>query len=154
MDAPALFDRAQAPAAPNSAPPSASMAASTEDSPTLASSGAHALLDRGQVALDGEVLRRLRQSRLLSQQDLADDCWRRNIRVSIATIKRAESGRAVRFRIARELARCFGIPVVRILRADPSPPGVAGGAHVGKLGWTGIELIPLRVGSDAAFAVI
>ena len=78
------------------------------------------LLDRGQVVLDSELLRRLRQSRLLSQQDLADDCWRRNIRVSIATIKRAESGRAVRFRIAHELARCFDVPVTRIVRAAPN----------------------------------
>ena len=78
------------------------------------------LLDRGQVVLDNELLRRLRQSRLLSQQDLADDCWRRNIRVSIATIKRAESGRAVRFRIAHELARCFDVPVMRIVRSASS----------------------------------
>lgn len=76
---------------------------------------------RGQVKLDSAELRRLRQSRLLSQQDLADDCWRRNIRVSVATIKRAESGRAVRFRIAHELARCFGVPVMRLVRAQPSP---------------------------------
>lgn len=78
-----------------------------------------ALRDRGQVALDSALLRQLRRDRLLSQQELADDCWRRNIRVSIATIKRAESGRAVRFRIAHELARCFGIPVMRIVRAAP-----------------------------------
>ncbi|MBP6749676.1 MAG: hypothetical protein KA144_08555 [Xanthomonadaceae bacterium] len=51
----------------------------------------------------------------MSQQDLADDCWRRNIRVSLPTIKRAERGRAVRFRIARELARCFEVPVVRLI---------------------------------------
>ncbi|BAV98504.1 helix-turn-helix domain-containing protein [Lysobacter enzymogenes] len=75
---------------------------------------------RGQVTLDSAELRRLRQSRLLSQQDLADDCWRRNIRVSVATIKRAESGRAVRFRIAHELARCFGVPVMRLVRATPA----------------------------------
>ncbi|GMV30119.1 MAG: hypothetical protein AMXMBFR59_22440 [Rhodanobacteraceae bacterium] len=74
-----------------------------------------ALLDRGKVALDERELRRLRHGRLMSQQDLADECWKRNIRVSIATIKRAESGRAVRFRIARELARCFGVPVEQIL---------------------------------------
>lgn len=82
-----------------------------------------ALLDRGKVALDERELRRLRHCRLMSQQDLADECWKRNIRVSIATIKRAESGRAVRFRIARELARCFGVPVEQILgvRSPPTP---------------------------------
>jgi DNA-binding XRE family transcriptional regulator len=73
------------------------------------------LTQAGKILLDSAQLRQLRQSRLLSQQDLADDCWRRNIRVSIATIKRAESGHAVRFRIARELARCFDVPVMRIL---------------------------------------
>jgi len=66
---------------------------------------------KGSVTLDPDALRALRHARMLSQQDLADECWRRNIRVSIATIKRAECGQAVRFRIARELARCFEVPV-------------------------------------------
>ena len=73
-------------------------------------------LQCGRVLLDRATLRSLRQSRLLSQQDLADDCWRRNIRVSIATIKRAESGRAVRYRIARELARCFEVPTAILIQ--------------------------------------
>ncbi len=73
------------------------------------------LMQAGRIMLDSALLRHLRQSRLLSQQDLANECWRRNIRVSIATIKRAESGHAVRFRIARELARCFDVPVMQIL---------------------------------------
>lgn len=72
----------------------------------------------GRLTLDAGALRTLRNARLLSQQDLADECWRRNIRVSIATIKRAESGHAVRFRIARELARCFDVPVARLLVAS------------------------------------
>jgi DNA-binding XRE family transcriptional regulator len=72
-------------------------------------------LQRGRILLDRAALRTLRQGRLLSQQDLADDCWRRNIRVSIATIKRAESGRAVRYRIARELARCFEVPIATLM---------------------------------------
>ncbi len=74
----------------------------------------------GKVRLDSDLLRRLRQSRLLSQRELADECWRRNIQVSIATIKRAELGRAVRFRIARELARCFDLPLTRIVLSSPS----------------------------------
>ncbi|MBL8261212.1 MAG: helix-turn-helix transcriptional regulator [Xanthomonadaceae bacterium] len=80
----------------------------------------------GSVILDSGMLRRLRTARLMSQQDLADECWRRNIRVSIATIKRAEAGHAVRYRVARELARCFDVPVGDILRplervASPEP---------------------------------
>lgn len=75
-------------------------------------------LHRGHVLLDSALLRRLRQGRLMSQQDLADDCWRRNIQLSLTTIKRAEAGRAVRFRIAREFARCFDVQVTRILRTE------------------------------------
>lgn len=75
-------------------------------------------LHRGYVILDSTLLRQLRQTRLMSQQDLADDCWRRNIQLSLTTIKRAETGRVVRFRIAREFARCFDVPVTKIARMD------------------------------------
>ena len=75
-----------------------------------------ATMRKGWIQLDGDILRRLRLSRYMSQQDLANDCWHRDIRVSIATIKRAECGHPVRFRIARELARCFGVPVEQLLR--------------------------------------
>jgi transcriptional regulator with XRE-family HTH domain len=71
---------------------------------------------KGWIHLDGDILRRLRLSRYMSQQDLANDCRHRDIRVSIATIKRAECGHPVRFRIARELSRCFGVPVEQLLR--------------------------------------
>jgi DNA-binding XRE family transcriptional regulator len=81
---------------------------------------AHCLLKGGRIKLDDASLRQLRHARLMSQQDLADDCWRRNIRVSLPTIKRAESGHAVRFRIARELARCFDVPIARIIRTPPT----------------------------------
>jgi hypothetical protein len=73
-------------------------------------------LHLGHVVLDAALLRRLRQARLMSQQDLADDCWRRNIQLSLTTIKRAEAGRPVRFRIAREFARSLDVPVMRLLR--------------------------------------
>ena len=80
-------------------------------------------LQRGHVLLDSALLRRLRQARCMSQQDLADDCWRRNIPLSLTTIKRAELGRAVRFRIAREFARCFDVPVGQIVRTEDSAYG-------------------------------
>lgn len=73
-------------------------------------------LQKGWIQLDGDTLRRLRLSRHMSQQDLANDCWHRDIRVSIATIKRAECGHPVRFRIARELARYFEVRVERLVR--------------------------------------
>ena len=80
-------------------------------------------LQRGYVSLDAALLRSLRQTRMFSQQDLADDCWRRNIQLSLTTIKRAEAGRAVRFRIARAFAQCFDLPVERIaqIHSQASP---------------------------------
>lgn len=75
-------------------------------------------LQRGHVLLDSAQLRQLRQGRLMSQQDLANDCWRRNIPLSLTTIKRAELGRPVRFRIAREFARCLDVPVTQIVRNE------------------------------------
>ena len=72
-------------------------------------------LHRGHVLLDSALIRQLRQRKCMSQQDLADDCWRRNIPLSLTTIKRAELGRAVRFRIASEFARCFDVLLARIV---------------------------------------
>lgn len=92
--------------APPSAPPSGS-----SDDPDEA-----AAIQCGAVLLNAATLRRLRQGRLLSQQELADALSRVHIQVSIATIKRAETGHAVRFRIARELARYFGVAFDDLLR--------------------------------------
>lgn len=77
----------------------------------------------GRVILDAGLLRQLRQARGLSQEDLASACFRQHIRVSVSTIKRAECGRAVLFRIARELARFFDVPVNRL--TGPGAPAVA-----------------------------
>ena len=76
---------------------------------------------RGRVRLNGALLRRLRNARLLSQQDLAYEFEDRNIRISIATIKRVESpgGAMVRFRIAREFAKYHGVPVEMLLLPNP-----------------------------------
>ena len=75
----------------------------------------------GRIRLNGALLRRLRNARLLSQQDLAYAFEDRNIRISIATIKRVESprGAMVRFRIAREFARYHDVPVETLLMRDP-----------------------------------
>jgi len=64
---------------------------------------------RGKVRINAATLRGLREARCLSQQELVNDFERRNFRVSIATIKRAETGHDVRYRICRELARYFGV---------------------------------------------
>lgn len=70
---------------------------------------------KGRAFINAARLRALRESRLLSQQDLADDFHRRRLQVSIATIKRAETGHAVRYRIVRELARYFEVPFDTLL---------------------------------------
>ncbi len=75
---------------------------------------------RGSITLDRNELRRLRLCELMSQQELANHCQRRRYIVSLPTIKRAELGARVRFRVARELARCFDVPVLQIIRATPA----------------------------------
>ena len=71
---------------------------------------------KGAVLLDAGVLRDLRESRMLSQEEMANLFEVRNIRISIATIKRAETWHPVRYRIAREFARFFGVPVETLLK--------------------------------------
>lgn len=71
---------------------------------------------KGAVLLNADVLRELRESRMLSQEEMANLFEVRNIRISIATIKRAETWHPTRYRIAREFARYFGIPVETLLK--------------------------------------
>lgn len=98
--------------APGSSPPSEPPAASGYSlAPPLDPPKPGKVSGKGSVLLRPEVLRFLRLQKLLSQQDMADDCWRRNFRLSIATIKRAEGGEAVRYRTTREFARYFCVPV-------------------------------------------
>lgn len=73
---------------------------------------------RGSIQLDAARLRQLRRALMLSQRDLADEFGRRDIQVSIATIKRAEAGQAVRYRIAREIARYFDLPASELAHAN------------------------------------
>jgi len=78
---------------------------------------------KGRVFLVTEVLKDLRTERLQSQEEMAHACSDGKFRVSIATIKRAETGRAVVFRVARELARYFDVPVRQIIKT-PDKPGM------------------------------
>lgn len=71
---------------------------------------------KGAVLLDADALRELRESRMLSQEEMANLFQVRNIRISIATIKRAETWHPTRYRIAREFARYFGVPVETLLK--------------------------------------
>lgn len=71
---------------------------------------------KGAVLLNADVLRQLRELRMLSQEEMANLFEVRNVRISIATIKRAETWHPVRYRIAREFARYFGVPVETLLK--------------------------------------
>ena len=55
------------------------------------------------LVLKVELLKSLRQQRFLSQEDLFNACQQRSLRVSLATIKRAETGKK------SELPRSTGI---------------------------------------------
>lgn len=71
--------------------------------------------NKGAVLLDADVLRALRESRMLSQEEMVHLFEVCNIRISIATIKRAETRHPVRYRIAREFARFFGVSFETLL---------------------------------------
>jgi len=77
----------------------------------------------GRVALDAALLKHLRKARGLSQEALAELCFQRQLPVSIASIKRAETGKAVLYRTARHLATIFGVEpdtlITQVQDADP-----------------------------------
>ena len=124
--APLAVPPAAPPAAPPPAPPPAALLNLVEeavaDSADLAGSANSPDARRpacgarkGSVVMNAARLRQLRESRLLSQQDLCEAIFDRNLQVSIATIKRAETGHAVRFRIVRALAHYFDVPARDLL---------------------------------------
>jgi len=63
----------------------------------------------GRIALNAALLKGLRKTRGLSQEALAEQCFNQQLPVSIASIKRAETGKAVLYRTARHLASIFGV---------------------------------------------
>lgn len=77
------------------------------------------MVQQGRVFLVKDVLKSLRNEKLQTQEEMAESCQQGRFRVSIASIKRAEIGRPVLFRVARELARYFNVPVERIVKMRP-----------------------------------
>jgi len=89
----------------------------------------------GRVLLDATLLKRLRKTRGLSQEALADLCFQQQLCVSIASIKRAETGKIVLYRTARHLAQVFGVALEELAAGEsalaatapasmPAPPPV------------------------------
>lgn len=78
-----------------------------------------ASISDGRVLLDAVSLKGLRKQHGLSQETLAEACLNRHLCVSIASIKRAETGKPVLYRTARHLATAFGVDVSALL-CDPA----------------------------------
>jgi transcriptional regulator with XRE-family HTH domain len=68
----------------------------------------------GRIVLDAATLKELRKKHGLSQEALAQLCFDRHLRVSIASIKRAEAGKPLLYRTAKHLAMYFGVPMMTL----------------------------------------
>jgi len=73
-----------------------------------------AVASDGRVLLDASALKRLRKLRGLSQDELARQCFDLRLCVSIASIKRAETGKPVLYRTARHLAEVYQVDVQQL----------------------------------------
>lgn len=70
----------------------------------------------GRIVLDSILLKGLRKNLGVSQETLAERCFNKQLCVSIASIKRAETGKAVLYRTARHLADIFEVDVSALVR--------------------------------------
>lgn len=87
----------------------------------------------GKVVLCRSKLKQLRQQKGLSQERLAEQCAARGLRVSMPSIKRAETSRHILYRTASELARFFEVEFAALLpesRAPLPPPAATPSAPV------------------------
>lgn len=64
---------------------------------------------RGRLLINKEMLQRLRRKNGWSQSMLVDEAAKKSLRISLATIKRAEMGSFVSFRTALSIAQLFNI---------------------------------------------
>lgn len=74
-----------------------------------------ALAPAGRVRLNAEVLKARRHQLGLSQEAFALACFERQLCVSIASVKRAETGKSLLLRTARHLAAFHGVPLQALL---------------------------------------
>jgi len=77
-------------------------------------------LPAGRVRLKADVLKSYRYQLGLSQEAFAQACIERHLCVSIASVKRAETGRPLLLRTARHLAEFHGLDVYSLLDEAPS----------------------------------
>lgn len=69
----------------------------------------------GRVALHKSTLKRLRHNLCLSQEHLVEKCREQGLFLSIASIKRAESGKRVLYNTAQVLACVLKVDIVEII---------------------------------------
>lgn len=82
-------------------------------------------LPDGRVNLNIAQLKLLRLALGMSQEALSESCANRRLPLSLASIKRAESGKPVLYRTARGLSTFFGVPLLGLVqRASVAPPAI------------------------------
>ncbi|WP_341501438.1 helix-turn-helix transcriptional regulator [Gallaecimonas sp. GXIMD4217] len=74
---------------------------------------------KGTQEVNVGLLKSLRRQNCLSQEDLYHACRKRSLRLSLATIKRAEAGRNVSYRTIRELAAFYAVPLQLLVKPGP-----------------------------------
>lgn len=72
------------------------------------------------LLLDSGKIKQLRKTLGLSQEKLAQLCEQKRLRISIATIKRAELGKPVSVRTAKEFSEIFGIQLSELIKQEQS----------------------------------
>jgi tetratricopeptide (TPR) repeat protein/transcriptional regulator with XRE-family HTH domain len=82
----------------------------------------------GRILLNPSLLKNLRKRRALSQEALAELCLHRQLCVSVASIKRAETGKVVLYRTARHLATVFEVQLEQLLAPPADVTAAAPGA--------------------------
>jgi len=68
----------------------------------------------GRMLLNSKNLKKLRKIKGLSQEKLAQECKDHRIQLSIASIKRAETGKQVLYRTAAALASYYQVSIDEI----------------------------------------
>ena len=78
------------------------------------------LASGGRVSLNRDVLMKLRREKGLSQELVALMCAEQRLCVSIASIKRAETGKNILYRTARDISIFFDVDLTDIVGNDPT----------------------------------
>jgi hypothetical protein len=70
---------------------------------------------KGRVLVKKEILQRLRREKGWSQSMMVDEAGKKSLRISLATIKRAEMGHLVSFRTALSISQLFNMELTDIV---------------------------------------